>query len=221
MNIAIDGPSGAGKSTVAKQLATKLRIPYLDTGAMYRAIGLKVYNSKLEASDSAKIEKLLPKTKIDMVLANGETKVMLDDKDVSVDIRQHFMSRIASDVSAIPAVRIWLVEMQRKIAQNGSCVLDGRDIGSFVLPNAEYKFFLTATSDIRAKRRHLELTQKGEKTDLAKIKADIEQRDYNDSNRVFAPLKKVDDAIEIDSTDLSIAQVVEQMLWHISAVGNN
>ncbi len=212
MNIAIDGPAGAGKSTIAKILAQKLKIVYLDTGAMYRAVGLKVYNNGVSADDEPVIERILKDTSVDIVYENGAQKVLLDRTDVSTAIREHHISKYASDVSKIKAVRLKMVELQREIAKKQSSVLDGRDIGTFVLPNAEFKFFLTASIDERAKRRFEELRGKGVDCVLEEIKADIAQRDYNDSHREFAPLKKADDAIEIDTTHLNIDQVAEKML---------
>ena len=207
MVIAIDGPAGAGKSTVAKFLAKKLNIVYLDTGAMYRAIGLKVYDDGCEMSDHDRIKELLDAADIEIKYEDGTQTVWLDGKDVSKEIRLNHISKMASDVSAIPFVRVKLVEMQRKIASKQSTVLDGRDIGTVVFPNAEYKFFLTATVDERANRRYKELLEKGQNADLEIIKKEIEQRDYNDSHRVTSPLKKADDAIEIDTTGLDIEQV--------------
>jgi len=215
MNIAIDGPSGAGKSTIAKLLAKKLGIVYLDTGAMYRAFGLKVYRNEIESSDEVQIVPLLQTTKIDITYTEGEQRIFLDGEDVSKEIREHHISRIASDVSKIHAVRLAMVNLQRAIAKKSNSVLDGRDIGSFVLPNAKYKFYLTASSDERAKRRHLELTQKGEEVSLESIKADIESRDHNDMNRDFAPLVQAKDAVLVDSTALSIEAVVELIFSYV------
>jgi len=212
MNIAIDGPSGAGKSTIAKRLAAHLKIAYLDTGAMYRAVGLKVFNLGIDPKDITKVESILSTTNINIAYTDGTQSVTLDGQDVSNAIRAHQISSFASDVSAIPAVRVWLVELQRKIANATDSVLDGRDIGTYVLPNADYKFFLTADLTERAKRRYLELQAKGESTSLAQIEKDIATRDHNDSTRTFAPLKKADDAIEVDSTHLTIDKVVQKML---------
>jgi len=216
MNIAIDGPSGAGKSTIAKLLAKRLNILYLDTGAMYRAVGLKVHNLGIDASSEKEVAQILGDLKLEIKLEDGEQKIILDGVDVSKNIRQHHISKLASDVSALPPVRLKLVDMQRQIAKDGDVVLDGRDIGTFVLPNAEYKFYLTASVEVRAKRRYEELLNKGEKVDLTVIQNDIAQRDYNDANRDLAPLKKADDAIEIDSSNLSIEQVVNLIMTHIS-----
>jgi cytidylate kinase len=215
MNIAIDGPSGAGKSTIAKILSQKLGILYLDTGAMYRAIGLKAKLNGVSVADEPAVEKLLQSTQIDVSYDGGAQKILLDGRDVSQEIRAHDVSALASDVSKLRAVRLALVAMQRIIAQKSDSVLDGRDIGTFVLPHAEYKFYLTASVDERARRRFLELTEKGTACRLEDIARDIAARDYNDMNRDFAPLRKADDAIEIDSTALTIDEVVAKMLSYI------
>ena len=208
MNIAIDGPAGAGKSTIAKLLAAKLGILYLDTGAMYRAVGLKALNTGVDISDAAAVEKMLSDTKIDVTQENGVQHVYLDGNDVSSAIRENAVSKAASDISAVPCVRYKMVELQREIASKCDTVLDGRDIGTFVLPNAEYKIFLTASAEERAKRRYAELKAKGSTLTLEQIKDDIVKRDYNDSHRTLAPLKKADDATEVDTTAMSIDDVV-------------
>ena len=208
MNIAIDGPAGAGKSTIAKLLAAKLGILYLDTGAMYRAVGLKALNTGVDISDEAAVEKMLADTKIDVTQENGVQHVYLDGNDVSSAIRENAVSKAASDISAVPCVRYKMVELQREIASRCDTVLDGRDIGTFVLPNAEYKIFLTASAEERAKRRYAELKAKGSTLTLEQIKDDIVKRDYNDSHRTLAPLKKADDATEVDTTAMSIDDVV-------------
>lgn len=211
MNIAIDGPAGAGKSTIAKLLAAKLGILYLDTGAMYRAIGLKALNIGVDISDAVAVEKMLADTKINVGQENGVQHVYLDGNDVSTAIRENSVSKAASDISAVPCVRYKMVELQRDIASKCDTVLDGRDIGTFVLPNAEHKIFLTASAEERAKRRYAELKAKGSDLTLEQIKDDIEKRDYNDSHRVLAPLKKADDATEIDTTSMTIDEVVEEI----------
>ncbi|MCL2798499.1 MAG: (d)CMP kinase [Firmicutes bacterium] len=218
MNIAIDGPSGAGKSTVAKILSKTLGIVYLDTGAMYRAVGLKAYRAGISPTNAPAVGEMLPDTKIDIAYENGVQKVFLDGEDVSAEIRLHHISKYASDVSAIHAVRLAMVEQQRKIAAKTDSVLDGRDIGTFVLPNAEFKFYLTADVSERAKRRYLELTAKGEACVLSDIERDIAARDYNDTHRDFAPLRQADDAIVIDSTHISIDEVAGKMLSYIKCM---
>lgn len=217
MNIAIDGPAGAGKSTIAKLLAAKLGILYLDTGAMYRAVGLKALNTGVDISDAAAVEKMLADTKIDVTQENGVQHVYLDGNDVSSAIRENAVSKAASDISAVPCVRYKMVELQRGIASRCDTVLDGRDIGTFVLPNAEYKIFLTASAEERAKRRYAELKAKGSTLTLEQIKDDIVKRDYNDSHRTLAPLKKADDATEVDTTAMSIDDVVGRIYAIIGA----
>ncbi|MBO5214742.1 MAG: (d)CMP kinase [Clostridia bacterium] len=212
MIIAIDGPSGAGKSTVAKLLAAKMGIVYLDTGAMYRAMGLKALNSGVSPTDAVEVEKLLAVTEIDVKNIDGTQHVYLDGEDVSTLIREHRVSKAASDISAIPCVRFAMVELQRKLASKKDTVLDGRDIGTYVLPNADHKFFLTASADERANRRYKELIAKGEECTFEKIKQDIITRDYNDSHRALAPLKKADDAIEIDTTEMTVDDVINKMI---------
>lgn len=217
MNIAIDGPAGAGKSTIAKLLAAKLGILYLDTGAMYRAVGLKALNTGVDISDAAAVEKMLADTKIDVTQENDVQHVYLDGNDVSSAIRENAVSKAASDISAVPCVRYKMVELQREIASRCDTVLDGRDIGTFVLPNAEYKIFLTASAEERAKRRYAELKAKGSTLTLEQIKDDIVKRDYNDSHRTLAPLKKADDATEVDTTAMSIDDVVGRIYAIIGA----
>ncbi len=217
MNIAIDGPAGAGKSTIAKLLAAKLGILYLDTGAMYRAVGLKALNTGVDIADAAAVEKMLVDTKIDVKQEGGVQHVYLDGKDVSVDIRENRVSKAASDISAVPCVRYKMVELQRKIAAKCDTVLDGRDIGTFVLPNAEHKIFLTASAEERAKRRFAELKAKGSDLTFEQIKDDILKRDYNDSHRALAPLKKADDATEVDTTSMTIEEVTEKLCAIIGA----
>lgn len=217
MNIAIDGPAGAGKSTIAKLLAAKLGILYLDTGAMYRAVGLKALNTGVDIADAAAVEKMLADTKIDVKQEGGVQHVYLDGKDVSVDIRENRVSKAASDISAVPCVRYKMVELQREIAAKCDTVLDGRDIGTFVLPNAEHKIFLTASAEERAKRRYAELKAKGSDLTFEQIKDDILKRDYNDSHRALAPLKKADDATEVDTTSMTIEEVTEKLCAIIGA----
>ena len=201
MKIAIDGPAGAGKSTIAKLLAKKLGILYLDTGAMYRAVGLKAIENGVDVTDETAVKKMLDSTTVDVKSEEGVQHVYLDGKDVTGKIREHRVSKAASDISAVPCVRYKMVDLQREIAARCDTVLDGRDIGTFVLPNAEYKIFLTASVAERARRRYEELKAKGEECTLESVASDIEKRDYNDSHRALAPLRKADDAVEIDTSD--------------------
>ena len=212
INIAIDGPSGAGKSTVAKMISRKLNILYLDTGAIYRAVGLKALRNNVDISSETEVKTMLDDTNVEIRYENGVQKIFLDKENVDGFIREHAVSKAASDISAIPCVRLKMVELQREIAFKNDCVLDGRDIGSFVLPNAFPKVFLTASPQERAKRRQLQLAEKGENISFEKILADIRERDANDENRAFAPLVKARDAVLIDSSDLTAEQVCEKII---------
>lgn len=220
INIAIDGPSGAGKSTIAKYLANLLGITYLDTGAMYRAVAVYALSKSVDPNDEENVVPLLKDIIIDFVGDNQNKKILLNGEDVSDKIREHHISKCASDISKIPAVRLFLVEMQRKIASESNVVLDGRDITSYVLPNAKYKFYLTADASVRAIRRYEELKAKGGTLTLEQVLADIKDRDYNDMNRSFAPLVQTNDSILIDSSKLTPQQVVEEIIKHIDEVKN-
>ena len=211
MNIAIDGPSGSGKSTIAKMLAKQLGISYLDTGAMYRALGYFVLDGGIDPSDEAKIKPLLNGITMDVWTENGVQQVSVNGVNVTPYIRENRISMAASTVSKIPDVRLKLVDLQRKIAAKTDCVLDGRDIGSYVLPNADYKFYMTADSRVRAERRQAELAQKGENIPFDEILEDIERRDAQDKNRAFAPLVICEDAIVIDTSALSIEEVCDKV----------
>lgn len=215
LNIAIDGPAGAGKSTVAKLLAKQLNIIYLDTGAMYRAIALKAIEQGVDVSDTDALSVLLEDTDIDISYVDEQQHVLLDGRDVTDIIRTPEVSDGASKVAVIPAVRLKLVELQRRIARMHDVVMDGRDIGTFVLPNADVKFYLTASIEERARRRLEEMRARGYEHSLDDVKDDIKARDKNDSEREFAPLRKADDAILIDSTDKTVDEVVEEMLSFI------
>lgn len=214
-NIAIDGPSGAGKSTAARALAARLNIAYLDTGALYRAVGLKAMRCGWKENNDDVAEKL-GQTDIRVAYENGRQIVYLDGEDVSVAIRNDEVSSWGSRFSALPSVRAALLGLQRRIADEYSSVLDGRDIGTCVLPSAKYKFFLTASVDKRALRRYNELRSRGADAEYEKVRADIEARDYRDTHREVAPLRKADDAIEINSDDLDAEEVVQKMLSYIS-----
>ena len=212
INIALDGPAGSGKSTVAKIIAKKLDILYLDTGATYRACALKCLKSGVDVKDEKQVENLIGDIDLKIEYKNGGQVTILDGVDVSAEIRKNEVSMLASAVSALRCVRLKMVEMQRKVAAENDCVLDGRDIGSVVLPNAKYKFFITAQVKIRAERRYKELIERGQSVDLNELTKEIQTRDYNDSHRDFAPLKKADDAVEIDTSFLTAEQVAEKIL---------
>ena len=209
IHIAIDGPAGAGKSTIAKNIAKKLDILHLDTGAMYRAIGLYALTNNIEANNEKLLTNHLDNINIDVKYEDKIQKTILNGLDVTNKIRIPEVSIAASTVSKWPCVRKKLVAIQKQISKTMSIVMDGRDIGTFVLPNAEFKFFLTASVDQRAMRRYLELREKGREVSLEKIKQEIKDRDYRDTNREFAPLMKAEDAIEIDTTKYNIDEVCQ------------
>lgn len=211
INIALDGPAGSGKSTVARILAADYGILYLDTGAMYRAFALGLLRKNINPKDGEAAQSAAAGVPVRVKYVNGEQRTYLGDEDVSEEIRRNEVSRAASDVAVHRKVRERLVEMQREIAGRMSCVLDGRDVGSYVLPHADYKFYVTADSRVRAKRRYLELLARGQEADERKIYEQILSRDKQDKGREFAPLKKADDAIEIDTSDKSIEEVVREI----------
>lgn len=216
INIAIDGPAGAGKSTVAKAISKELGIIYLDTGAMYRAVALKAILSGIDTKDESGLAAMVKDIDIRIEYLGSEQRIFLEGKDVSGDIRTAEVSIGASNVAVIPAVRIKLVELQREIAAQNDVVMDGRDIGTYVLPNARYKFFLTASLEERTKRRFDEMVQKGLSiATIDDVRKDIAYRDKNDSTRAFAPLSKAQDALEIDTTHLNSFEVVETILSYI------
>ena len=206
--IAIDGPSGAGKSTIAKAVAARLGIDYIDTGAMYRAVGYKVKQSGIDPDDAEALDKMLADTDIDFT----EGRILLDGKDVGDVIRTNEISMMASVVSAKAPVRAKLVEIQRAMGTRKSIIMDGRDIGTNVLKDAEYKIYLTASAEERADRRYKELIEKGEKVDYDQILEDIKQRDYNDMTRELNPLCKAEDAVELDTTGMGIEEVINAVL---------
>ncbi len=211
ISIAIDGPSGAGKSTLSRALAQKLGFLYVDTGAMYRAVGLAALRAGLPTKDAEAVEALLCKTEVSLQHAEGVQKVYLNGEDVSAAIRAEAVSMAASDVSAHPAVRAFLLDTQRRLAREYDVLMDGRDIGTVVLPNANLKIFLTAAAEDRARRRYEELLAKGERADYEKVLEDVKQRDYNDSHRAAAPLKKAEDAVEANTTGNSFEQSLSQL----------
>lgn len=211
ITIAIDGPAGAGKSTIAKIIADRLNILYLDTGAMYRAVALKVLENEIDPANPNLVIPLLSSTHINVSYYQKLQRIYLDGKDVTHFIREPQISKVASVIATIPEVRVKLVEVQRQLAKQYSLVMDGRDIGTFVLPNADKKFFLTATVEERAHRRWQEMLQKGYNQSLESVKKEIELRDKNDTCRSFAPLRRAEDAILVDTTGKSISQVVDEV----------
>ncbi|MCR5633098.1 MAG: (d)CMP kinase [Eubacterium sp.] len=212
MNIAIDGPAGAGKSTIARLAAKELGFVYVDTGAMYRAIALSLLDNNVDIYDEAALNNALEQIHINIVYEAGVQHVFLDLVDVSEEIRSEKVGNMASTSSALPPVREKLLDLQRDIAAKNDVIMDGRDIGTNILPNAELKIYLTASVDVRAKRRFDELKLKGESPDLEEIKKGIETRDYQDMNRDIAPLKQAEDAVLIDSSDMTIAEVVDKII---------
>lgn len=215
-NIAIDGPAGAGKSTIARAAASKLGFIYVDTGALYRSIGLYCLNNNVETTDKTGVENILPEISVQLKYLDGMQRVILNDNDVSEEIRKPECSMAASNVSAIPVVREFLFELQRKMARENDVIMDGRDIGTVILPDAEVKIFLTASPEERANRRFKELVEKGNNPDYDELLKEINQRDYNDMHRETAPLKQADDAILFDTTMLGKDEVVDELLKIIS-----
>ena len=212
INIAIDGPAGAGKSTLSRLLASKLEYIYVDTGALYRAVGLKFSRQGFDTSLDGDLDAVLSDTSVDIRFINGEQRVFLDGTDVSDDIRTPLASMMASAVSAKPPVRAFLLDMQRNLAKNNNVVMDGRDIGTVVLPDAKVKIFLTADVEVRANRRLKELLEKGQQVSFSEVLEDMKKRDYNDSHRPIDPLKQADDAVLADTTSLSFDQSLELLL---------
>ncbi len=210
LNIAIDGPSGAGKSTIAKLISKKMGITYLDTGAMYRGLAYYTLKQGVEPNDEKAVLPILDKVTMDIAYSENGQKVIVNGEDVTPYIREHHISMAASTISKIHAVRMKLADLQRQIAAKTDCVLDGRDIGSFVLPNANVKIYMDASAEVRAERRKLELEAKGDNAHtFEEILADIKARDYQDMNRDFAPLKVADGATVIDTSYMTIDEVAE------------
>ena len=212
ISVAIDGPAGAGKSTIAKTASKRLGFIYVDTGALYRTIGLKFMNEGYDEDLNCDIDKILEGTQVDIKFINGEQRVFLNGEDVSELIRTPKASLMASAVSAKPEVRVFLLEMQRRLARENNVIMDGRDIGTVVLPNATVKIFLTASAEERANRRYKELTEKGMEVNYDDVLADIEKRDYNDSHRAIAPLKPAEDSVMADTSKFTLEQSVELIL---------
>lgn len=210
--VAIDGPAGAGKSTIARAAAAELGYIYVDTGALYRAVAWYVVDRGIDPQDSPAVIAALPGLQLDLRYIDGVQRVFVGERDVSDFIRTPEMSMGSSAVSALPEVRDFLMETQRSLARRNDVIMDGRDIGTVVLPDAQVKVYLTASAQVRARRRHTELAQKGEQMTYEQILADIEQRDYNDSHRAVAPLKRADDAHLLDTGEMDIQQSVAALV---------
>ena len=209
MNIAIDGPAGAGKSTIAKRLEKKLGFIYVDTGAMYRAMAYYFLQHNIDAKDENAIAATCPDVDVTITYENGEQQVLLNGENVNGVIRNEEVGNMASSTSVYPVVRKKLVELQRQLAKSADVIMDGRDIGTCVLPDAQVKIYLTASSATRAKRRYDELTEKGVSCDLAEIEKDIIDRDYRDMHRETSPLRQAEDAVLVDSSEMNIDEVVD------------
>ena len=210
-NIAIDGPAGAGKSTIAKKLAKELGYVYVDTGAMYRAMAYYFLTNNISSDDEAAIAKACDNVNVSIAYKNNEQQVLLNGENISDKIRNEEVGNMASATSVYPVVRTKLVELQRQLAQKENVIMDGRDIGTVVLPNANVKIYLTASSKVRAQRRFDELTEKGISCKFDEIAKDIIDRDYADMHRETSPLKQADDAVLLDSSDMDIDAVIEKM----------
>ena len=206
ISVAIDGPAGAGKSTLARRLAADFGYIYVDTGAMFRTIGLYALRAGKDPKDNEAVNALLPNITLEFTFIEGEQHIYLNGEDVSTAIRTEEVGMAASAVGANPAVRAFLLEMQRDMARTQNILMDGRDIGTVVLPNATVKIFLTASAEARAQRRAKELAEKGQPADFATVLADIRQRDYQDSHRAVAPLKQADDAILVDTSSIGLQE---------------
>ena len=213
IRIAIDGPSGAGKSTLARSAAEKLGFLYVDTGAIYRTIGYHIYLQRIDPADEAAVTAQLPQLRVEIKHGgDGLQHMLLNGRDVTAEIRLPEISRYASAVAAYPAVRAYLLEIQRQLAREHSVLMDGRDIGTVVLPEAEVKIFLTAAPEARAQRRCLELEQRGTPEPYEKVLEDIRRRDWDDSHRAIAPLRQAEDAAVLDTTELTFAQSEEALV---------
>ncbi|MGZ3524001.1 MAG: (d)CMP kinase [Thermodesulfobacteriota bacterium] len=221
LTIAIDGPSGAGKSTVAKALAKRLSYIYIDTGAMYRSVALKVKEKAISPQDESAVSQLASSLHLTLIPEGGQIRVLCDGQDVTEAIRTPEISRLASHISQQRAVREALVQMQREMAKGGGVILEGRDIGTVVFPDAEVKFYLDADSDERIRRRYEEMVDKGIKVDLKQTEEELVQRDQNDMHRIHSPLKRANDAIYIDSTHRSVDEIVEEMTRISKSVKGN
>lgn len=213
INVAIDGPAGAGKSTISRKAAAELGYIYIDTGALYRTVGLNALRKGADLqSDDAIIATLTDDVKVELKFIDGEQRMFLSGEDVSDKIRTPEASMAASRVSAVPKVREYLFDLQKKLASENNCVMDGRDIGTVVLPDADVKIFLTASPEARAERRYKELTEKGMDVKLEDVLADMIKRDYDDSHRAIAPLKRADDAILCDTSNIGLQESIELII---------
>ncbi len=212
ITIAIDGPAGAGKSSVAKEVAKALGCIYIDTGAMYRAIGVTAMDKGIDTKDTKAVEGILGSINMEVISKEDGQHILVNGEDVNGKIRTPEASMGASNVAVIPAVRLKMVEIQRKIAESNSVVMDGRDIGTYVLPNADIKLFLTASVEERAARRHRELLEKGERVELKDVISDMKIRDKQDSDREFAPLRQADDAVLVDTTGNNLEESVDKII---------
>ena len=211
-NIAIDGPAGAGKSTIAKIVAKELGFIYVDTGAMYRTLALACFRDGIDTSDEAAVVAKCESVEVTLGYEDGTQKVFLNGEDVSTEIRREEIGNLTSSIAVYPGVRKILVALQKDLAAKNDVVMDGRDIGTAVLPNADLKIYLTASVETRAKRRYDELVEKGQTCDLKEIEKDIEDRDYRDMNREVSPLSQADDAVLVDSSDMTIDEVVAKII---------
>ncbi len=211
MKVAVDGPAGAGKSTISKAVAKRLGFVYIDTGAMYRAIGLAAVRRGIDTTDAKGVESILDEVEVSISHNESGQQIYLNGENVSEEIRLPEISVAASNVAVIPAVRLKLVELQRRLAEKTDVIMDGRDIGTYVLPDAEVKIFLTASSEERAKRRLKELVEKGVETTFEEVLADMEYRDKNDSGREFAPLRAAEDSIPFDNTEITLSEAVDKI----------
>ena len=213
INVAIDGPAGAGKSTISRKAAAELGYIYIDTGALYRTVGLNALRLGVDIqNDDAVISSLTDDLKVELKFIDGEQRMFLNDEDVSTAIRTPEASMAASRVSAVPKVRQYLFDLQKNLAKNNNCIMDGRDIGTVVLPDADVKIFLTASPEARAQRRYKELQEKGMEASYEDVLADMIKRDYDDSHRAIAPLKQADDAILCDTSDINLQQSIDLII---------
>lgn len=212
INVAIDGPAGAGKSTISRAAANETGFIYVDTGALYRAVGVNALRKGLDTKDAEKITETLKSIKVELKFVGDVQHVFLNGEDVSDEIRLPAASMAASDVSAIPSVRAFLFDLQRDIAKNNNCIMDGRDIGTVVLPDAQIKIFLTASPEERAMRRYKELKEKGAKDTYEEVLSDLKVRDFNDSHREIAPLKPAEDSITVDTTGITLGESIAKIV---------